>query len=206
MVINISIRNKIPHFNLEPKVGPQKYSVYLKLFWIGKIFLKFETQIKSAVQKCYGAVDPCVTFSTRKLLPAIHKDALPSTHQSMVVYQYVCRCDCRYLGRTSQRMYGKIAEHIPNSIRNKSILFITILTRNCKTKISTIQNQVLQLDFTYYKLRQILQRSTIFDVSKCTKSILPCLLRSHVHFINRYYFVIKNLYSQFKFHINHVIT
>ena len=72
IVINCSIRNKIARFNLEPKEGPQKCPVYLRLPWIGKISLKFESQIKSAVQKCYGAVDPRVLFSTRKLLPAIH--------------------------------------------------------------------------------------------------------------------------------------
>ena len=105
-----------------------------------KFFLKFESQTKSAVQKCYRAVDPRVIFSTRKLLPAIHKDALPSTYQSMVVHQYVCRCDCRYVGRTSQRLHDRIAQHIPKSIRNKSIPSKTLPTRDCKTKISTIHN------------------------------------------------------------------
>ena len=121
IVINSSIKNKISRFNFEPKEGPQRCPVYLKLPWIGKIFLKFEIQIKSAVQKCFGATEPSVIFSTRKLLPAIHKDALPSTHQSMVVYQYVCRSDCRYVGLTSRRLHDRIAQHIPKSIRNKSI-------------------------------------------------------------------------------------
>ena len=114
--------------------------VYLKLPWIGKISLKFESQIKSAVEKCYGAVDPRVIFSARKLLPAIHKDALPFTHQSMVVYQYVCWCDCRYLCRTSQRLHDRIAQHIPKSIRNKCILSMTLPIRDCKIRISTIHN------------------------------------------------------------------
>ena len=107
VVINSSIRNKISRFNLEPKEGPQRCPVFFKLPWTGKIFLKFESQIKSAVQNCYEAVDPRVIFSTRKLLLAIHKDALPSIHQSMVVYQYAYRCDCRYVGRTSQRLQPK---------------------------------------------------------------------------------------------------
>ena len=139
-MINSSIRNKISHFNLEPKEGPQKCPVYLRLPWIGKISFKFESQIKSAVQKRYGAVDSSILFSTRKLLPAIHKVTLPSTHQSMVVYQYVCCCDCRYMGRTSQRLHDRIAQHIPKSIRNKSIPSKTLPTHDCKTKISTIHN------------------------------------------------------------------
>ena len=66
----------------------------LKLPWIGNIYLKFEKQVKSNVQNCFRAVDPRVIFHTKKILPSIYKDAEPITHQSMVVYQYVCRCDC----------------------------------------------------------------------------------------------------------------
>ena len=38
----------------------------------------------------------------------------------MVVYQYVCRCDCRYVGRTSQRLLDRIKQHIPKAIRNQT--------------------------------------------------------------------------------------
>ena len=51
----------------------------------------------------YQVVEPRIIFLTRKILPAIHKDVLPSFHQSMVLHQYVCRCDCWYVGQTSQR-------------------------------------------------------------------------------------------------------
>ena len=94
-------------------------------------------------------------FSTRKLLPAIHKDALPSTHQSMVVNQYVCRCDCRYVGRISQRLHDRIAQHIPKSIRNKSIPSRILPTRDCKKKIYQSTTVILRLDFTYYKMMNV---------------------------------------------------
>ena len=163
IVINCSIRNKIARFNLEPKEGPQKCPVYLRLPWIGKISLKFETQIKSAVQKCYGAVDPRILFSTRKLLPAIHKDTLPSTHQSMVVYQYVCRCDCRYVGRTSQRLHDRIAQHIPKSIRNKSTVYPQEPCQHAtaKQKLHQATTVILRLDFTYYKMMNAPNSTTI---------------------------------------------
>ena len=161
-----------------------------------KNFLKFETQMKFAVQKCYGAVDPRILFSTRKLLPAIHKDTLPSTHQSMVVYQYVCRCDCRYMGRTSQRLHDRIAQHISKSIRNKSIPSRTLPARDCKTKTSSSHNcdsaiglNLLQND-KFYNDQQ-------FSILAEARTPL---------FINRSYVVIKNSYTHFKFHINHIIT
>ena len=106
-IIQITLSKKIALFNRKPKQLPQKCPVYLKLPGIGKISLNFETQTKIAINRCYQAVEPRVIF-TRKILPAIHKDVLPSFQQSMVIYQYVCHCDCRYVGRTSQRLQDRI--------------------------------------------------------------------------------------------------
>ena len=97
---------------------------------------KFEKLSKSAVNQCYGAVDPRVIFSTKKILPAVHKDVLPTTQQSMIVYQYVCRCDCRYVGRTTQRLQDRINQHIPKSIRTGHQQQKFQPQRNCK-KTST---------------------------------------------------------------------
>ena len=60
------------------------------------------------VKHCFRAVEPRVLFSTRIILPSIHKDAVSSIQQSMVVYKYVCRCDCRYVSRTSLRLEERI--------------------------------------------------------------------------------------------------
>ena len=84
---------KIALFNWKPKKEPQKCPVYLKLPWIGKISLKFEKQTKIAINRCYQAVESRIIFTTRKILPAVHKNVPPSLQQSMVVYQCVCRCD-----------------------------------------------------------------------------------------------------------------
>ena len=61
----------------------------------------------------------------------------PPTKASSYINTYACRCDCRYVGRTSQRLHNRIAQHIPKSIRNKSILSRTLPTRDCKTKTSS---------------------------------------------------------------------
>ena len=109
---------KIALFNRKPKEGPQKCPVYLKLPWIGKISLNFEKQTKIAIKRCYQAVEPRIIFTTRKIWPAIHKNVLPSLQQIRVVCQYVCRCDCRYMGRTSPRLQDRINQHIPRCIRS----------------------------------------------------------------------------------------
>ena len=132
-IIQITISKKIVLFNRKPKEGPQKFPVYLKLPWIGKISLIFEKQTKIAINRCYQAVEPRIIFTTRKILPAIHKDVLPSLQQSMVVYQYVCSCDCRYVGLTSQRLQDRINQHIPRCIRSDQRPTKKLPNRECKT-------------------------------------------------------------------------
>ena len=56
------------------------------------------------------------------MLPTVRKDVVPTKQQNMVVYQYMCRCDCRYVGRTSQRLQDRIKQHIPKTIRNQAQL------------------------------------------------------------------------------------
>ena len=96
-------------------------------------------QAKIAVNRCYQAVELRISFTTRKILPAIHNDVLLFLRQSMVVYQYVCRCDCRYVGRTSQKLRDKINQHISRCIRSDKRPTINLPNRECKiTSTSSI--------------------------------------------------------------------
>ena len=40
----------------------------------------------------------------------------------MVIYEYVCHCDSRYVGRTTQRLQERIKQHVPKAIRRKTTL------------------------------------------------------------------------------------
>ena len=40
----------------------------------------------------------------------------------MVIYEYVCHCDSRYVGRTNQRLQERIKQHVPKAIRQKTTL------------------------------------------------------------------------------------
>ena len=131
-IIQITMSKKIALFNRKPKEGPQKCPGCLKLLWIGNISLNFEKQTKIAINRCYQAVEPRIIFITRKILPAIHKNVLSSLQQSMVVYQYVCRCDCRYVGRTYQRLQDRINQHIPRCIRSDKRPTKSLPNRECK--------------------------------------------------------------------------
>ena len=102
-VINTVINKKINQFRRPTQLDPKKCPVYLHLPWLGDASMRYEMQIKTAVKRCYFAVEPCIVYTTRQLLPAAKKDVLPAFYQSNIVYQFLCHCDSRYVGRTSQR-------------------------------------------------------------------------------------------------------
>ena len=42
--------------------------------------------------------------STRIMLPSAKKGSVPTTQKCCVVYEFSCRCEARYVGRTTQRV------------------------------------------------------------------------------------------------------
>ena len=58
------------------------------------------------------------------MLPAAKKkkDVLPANQRSMVIYEYVCHCNSRYVYRTTQRLQERIKQHVPKAIRQKTTL------------------------------------------------------------------------------------
>ena len=93
---------------------------------------KFENQISKAITSCYYAVKPRVVYNTRVMLPSAKKDCVPTTQKSCVVYEFLCRCEARYVGRTTQRLADRIKQHVPASIRNKSNTVREQPPRMCK--------------------------------------------------------------------------
>ena len=114
----------------------EKCPVYLHIPWIGNVSMKFEKQITSAVKRCFFSVEPRVIFNIRQLLPAIKKDVLPSHHHGNVIYQFVCHCDSRYVGCTSQCLEERIKQHVPISIADRPASYNRqSLSRSCKANI-----------------------------------------------------------------------
>ena len=132
------ISKKIAQFSAAKLFGPEKCPVYLRAPWIGSASQQLEHQVKSAVQNCYGAVSPRLIFSSQCMLPAAKKDVLPANQRSMVIYEYVCHCDSRYVGRTTQKLQERIKQHVPKAIRQKtSQPTRTQPNRKCKAKSKT---------------------------------------------------------------------
>ena len=58
--------------------------------------------------------------------------------RSCVVYEFSCRCEARYVGRTTQRLADRIKQHVPTSIRKKSNTVREQPPRLCKNNNSKI--------------------------------------------------------------------
>ena len=138
-ILNKEISLKIAQFTALPKFGPHKCPVHLKIPWIANVSQKFEKQISSAITQCYGSVQARVVYTIRKMMSHIRKDVLPATQQSMVIYEYTCYCDSRYVGRTSQRLADRITQHIPALIRKSSTQTRKMAPRACKTNMQPTQ-------------------------------------------------------------------
>ena len=82
---------------------------------------RYEEQIKRCVSNMYLAVHPRVIFTSRHLIPAVKKDVLPASKFSNIIYELKCRCDARYVGRTTQTLTDRIKQHVPLSIRKNTI-------------------------------------------------------------------------------------
>ena len=110
-------------------------------------------QIKTAVKSCYFAVEPRIVYTTRQLLPAAQNNALPASHQSNIVYQFLCHCDSRYVGRTSQRLQQRVKQQVPKTIlQGLTSQDRSTLARSCKpirshkvkTSFSAVGHHLLQ--------------------------------------------------------------
>ena len=96
--------------------------------------MKFEKQITSAVKRCFFSVKSRVIFNTRQLFPAFKKHMLPSHHHSNVIYQFLCQCDNRFVGHTSQWLEEQIKQHVLRSIANPhASANCQSLSHSCKT-------------------------------------------------------------------------
>ena len=54
-----------------------------------------------------------LVFTSKRMLPVACKDVLLTIQKSVVIYEYKCHCDSRYVGRTSQRLQDRIKQHVP---------------------------------------------------------------------------------------------
>ena len=85
---------------------------------------------------------PRAVYNTRVMLPSAKKDSVPTTQKSCVVYEFSCRCEARYVGRTTQRLADRIKQHVPTSIRTKNTITGKQPPRMCKNSNSKMKSDL----------------------------------------------------------------
>ena len=136
-------------------------------------------------------------FQTHKILPSFHKNAVPTTQQSLVVYQYGCRCDCRYLGRTPSRLQERITQHIPNDCRYLSRTSLRLHERITQHIPKSIRNKEKP---TKVLPRRNRKANTTLNQLECDSAIgLHLLLNPDcaVHYHDRQFSILGKARTQF---------
>ena len=88
----------------------------LHLPWTGMVSTKFSRDIRSTVQTGFPGTDIRVIFTTTRAFSGRQKYVLSATSQSLVVYEFTCRCGRTYVGKTSQHLSERIKQHVPNKM------------------------------------------------------------------------------------------
>ena len=119
-IIDSNISKKITQFSMHIRFGPEKCPVYLKVPWIGKVSISLDINVKMAVESCYGSVPTRVIFTSKRMLSVACKDVLPTTLKSSVIYEYLCHCESRYVGRISQQLQDRIKQHVSKWLQQQA--------------------------------------------------------------------------------------
>ena len=91
--------------------------MYIRLPYLGDVSYWFQGEIRTAIDCCHSTVDSRVMFESHRMLPKVQKDVIPAINLTNVMYDFVCECDARYVGRTSQRLVDRMRQHITLAIR-----------------------------------------------------------------------------------------
>ena len=105
-----------PRLNKPPLEPDKKMKVFLRLPWIGPKGEKFRAEILDIIGRGFPRVKADVVFTTRKAFSGRAKDVLPATSQSLIIYEFTCRCSRAYVGKTTQVLGERIKQHIPDRL------------------------------------------------------------------------------------------
>ena len=83
-------------------------------------------QLFLSVCRCYFAIKPRVFTTVNYYCRLPQKDALSAFQLSSIVYQYLCHCGSRFVGRTIQVLSDRIKQLVPKCSALASFLKINL--------------------------------------------------------------------------------
>ena len=167
-IIDINIARRTKLFNSEKQYGPKLCPVYLTLPWIGSRSVQYQQILNRSIKSCFGPVALRVHFSTTPLMRFNLKDPLPATLRSMLVYEFKCFCEKKYVGKTERRIKDRISDHVPAPIRNGKIHNAPLPSSEKKTSsiaIHLCENRQCAEAYSEDRFRVIATARTSFHLS-----------------------------------------
>ena len=61
-------------------------------------------------------IRPIISFNIRHTFRSGHKDILPTTSESHVVFKFECCCEKQYVDKTTEVLSERISQHVPNKL------------------------------------------------------------------------------------------
>lgn len=98
---------------------PQKGPVYLKASRICNVSLQFENQMKKGHSRKVLLLNPRLVFCTRTPLMSVEKNRVLPKHKSLSIYEFLFRCDAKYVGRTSRKLKNMIKR--PLNVKQQNV-------------------------------------------------------------------------------------
>ena len=144
-------------------IGPAKCPVYLKLPWIGQISETFGQSIKLITEQTFFVTRFVGIFSTKTILPPTHKECLPASSSSCVVYNLNANVDLPVwvdlirdwvIGSNNMLLVSleiKLSHHVHNQNDNavsvNSSVVIQLLADTCLTSLVPKPTKTIILEF-----------------------------------------------------------
>ena len=98
----------------------KKHIIYVSFPYFGYISDVFKKEIQTCVEKLYPQIDLRLAFRNSFSVGSLfrHKDPMPTSICSNVIYTYNCAlCNECYIGSTHRQLQCRIAEHLGMSVR-----------------------------------------------------------------------------------------
>ena len=108
-------------YNPSPTISTvEKHCIYISFPYFGYITEKLRTDIHNYINKFYPQIDLRLAFKNSFSIGSLfrHKDPMPSSLCSNIIYIYKCAlCNECYTGSTQRQLQCRIAEHLGVSVR-----------------------------------------------------------------------------------------
>ena len=159
--------------------------VVIHLPWIGNVSKNFKSEISAAILKACPTVTPVVSFTTRHAFNGVHKDVLPMTLQSLIVYNYKRCCGRQYIGKTTQVLSERIRQHVPRKPVGKTELQSdSAITKHRRQNVATCMRYDDQTITKRFQVLTQARRRSHLDLPEAIyiRSIAPDLCQQKAEF------------------------